>query len=455
VTICNFLAERVVLGTILAEPSAAFAVERLTDSDFSDPGHRMLFMALALQTEEGRIPSLTAVAPSIRDRQIHDRPALQVAMEFVREAVSLDELASNLQILKEYSGRRAMLEIASQMELTAKSPARSILTFNEGAAAELDRISTEMRYAKPSAYDASEWVDRSLEAIRSGVESRLINTGFADLNRQIGGWARGEVSIIAGRSSMGKTTALLSSLRQATMAGVTAIMFSLEMSGEAVAARMISDAVFNSQTPIPYTRILDRQIDEWDLERMARASAMLRQAAFRIDAQRGLSISDIAARARCYQDELDKCGKRLDVLAIDHIGFVRASGRYAGSRHLELGEISFALKELSERLDVAVVVLCQLNRDVEKREDKRPQLSDLRESGRLEEDADTVIFAFREAYYLARIQYDDEEEEARRVAELGRLENVIEFICAKRRNGPTFSKHMFTHMPSNAIRDRI
>ncbi len=173
----------------------------------------------------------------------------------------------------------------------------------------------------------------------------------------------------------------------------------------------------------------------------------------RVDDQSSLTLSDIGARARRYQDELERYGKRLDVICLDHLGFVRASGRYAGQRVNEIGEITGGLKELAKSLDVAVLLLCQLNRELEKRDDKRPQLSDLRDSGKIEEDADTVIFAYRAAYYLGRMQHDDDKKENERLAKLEIMERIVELIGLKTRNGPIFTRRLFADMGSNAIRD--
>lgn len=451
--IAHVHSERSVLGTILAEPKASFAVSDLAVEDFTEHANKIVFEAVAAVSSEGKIPSPAMVAPMLAAAICNAKPAMQYVMDLVRLATDLDQFQSHLQALREFSGRRTMVIISSQMAETAKDAKRPILPFNEDATAELNRISASIRNTRMTSFDLGELAEQKIAAIRSGEQTTLIKTGLTDLDREIGGWSRGELSIIAGRSSMGKTTVALSSLRQAAARGVSSIFFSLEMPGDKVAARMLSDTTFNSQTPVPYSKIIRHEVTEWDLTRLDAAAARLRELPMRIDSQRGLNVSEISVRARRYQDELERQGRRLDVICVDHIGFVKASQRYAGNRTYELGEISSGFKEMSERLDCAIILLCQLNREAEKREDKRPQLSDLRESGRIEEDADTVIFAYRRHYYLSKVQYQKEDDEQKRLAELDATENVIELLGLKTRNGPTFSRRFFADMASNVIRD--
>lgn len=451
--IANVYAERAVLGTILADPQAAFAVADLSAEDFTERANQTVFEAIAAAADDGKIPSAAIVAPALGGQTCNAKPALQYVLELVRLAVGIDEFHSHLRAVREFSGRRTMAQIATKMAGVASDAKQPILPFNEDVTAELNQISAGIRNARLTSFDLGDLAAKKIAAIRSGEQSNLIKTGLTDLDWEIGGWSRGELSIIAGRSSMGKTTVALSSLRQAAQKGVSSIFFSLEMPGDKVAARMLSDTTFNSQSPIHYSKIIRHEVSTWDLQRLDAAAERLRELPMRVDSQRGLNVNEISVRARRYQDELERQGRRLDVICVDHIGFVKASQRYAGNRTYELGEISAGFKELSERLDCAIILLCQLNREAEKREDKRPQLSDLRESGRIEEDADTVIFAYRRHYYLSKIEYKEDDKEQKRLADLEASENVIELLGLKTRNGPTFSRRFFADMASNVIRD--
>ncbi len=451
--IANHAAEQVVLGTLLADPRAGFIANSLTVDEFTVQLHRLLFEAIEARVQDGQAPSPAILAPQFAKDKIGDVPAPQYMLTLVRHAVSLDDLSHYVRSLREYSGRRAMVGISEEMGKTAKSLNSQILPFNEGVVATLGQISAGMKHGRQSSYMLADVAQQTVDRLRSGEKPNLVDTGLADLNLDIGGWTRGELTILAGRPSMGKTTVALSSLRQAARRGVTSLFFSMEMSRQALSDRMLSDAVFNSQTPVHYSNIIRGNVNRWDIDRLQEAQQSMVGHPMRIDDQSRLTVTEIGVRIRRYQDELERQGKRLDVVCLDHLGFIRASDRYAGQRVNEVGEISAAMKEMAKELDVAMILLCQLSREVERREDKRPQLSDLRDSGNLEQDADTVIFAFRKAYYLARTTYDKIDDENERIAELEVMERIIELLGLKTRNGPIFTRRLFADMGSNAVRD--
>src|SRR5262245_1787581 len=147
-------------------------------------------------------------------------------------------------------------------------------------------------------------------------------------------------------------------------------------------------------------------------------------------------------------------GRRLDLVIVDHLGKIRASNRYKGQKVHEITEISDALANLAKSEQVAVLALHQLNRAVEGRDNKRPELADLRDSGSLEQDADGVLFAYRAAYYLERMKFDDREDEEERIKKLEATRHAIEIAIAKHRNGPTSTVELYCNMPANALRDK-
>lgn len=163
-------------------------------------------------------------------------------------------------------------------------------------------------------------------------------------------------------------------------------------------------------------------------------------------------VSQIAARARKHQQALARKGKTLDLVLVDHLHLVQASDRYRGNATAELTETSGALKQLAKELNVPVVALAQLNRAVEGRDDKRPTLADLRQSGSIEQDADLVLMLYREAYYL-NARCSDPRDEGDRIARLMEVENQIEVIVTKNRNGPTCTVTLFCNIAANAFRN--
>lgn len=449
----NVEVEQIVLGSILMRPEATYAVDLLQIDDFSEDAHRLIFEMMEAKVAEGRMPTPVILAPHFQNDRVGEITIAQYLARIMPLAAPLEHVPDYIRTLKEYTGRRVMLALADQMSQTAKAINQSILEFNEEAVGALDAINADMRRGKKTSFSIGEITADHLARLKAGEKPNMIDTGLIDLNREIGGWPRGELTILAGRPSMGKTTVAASAMRQAAQKGVTSLFFSMEMAGDPVSARMLSDAVFNSQTPIHYKKILRGELQPWDFDRLDKAQERLADLPLRIDEQVGLTATEIGVRARRYQDELARTGRRLDVLFVDHLGFMRSSDRYSGNKVHETGEKTQSLKALAKSLDVAVVGLCQLNRGLEGRENKRPQLHDLRDSGNIEEDADTVLFAYREAYYLGRIQHSDPEEEQERLARLDATENIIEILGAKTRNGPVFVRKLFADMGSNAVRD--
>jgi replicative DNA helicase len=170
-------------------------------------------------------------------------------------------------------------------------------------------------------------------------------------------------------------------------------------------------------------------------------------------ARRVKAIAEIASRVRAQAQRFEREGVKLGLVVIDHLGFIKASDRYRGNRVHEVTEISAGLGQIAKEHDVALIVLSQLNRGTEGRENKRPSLSDLRDSGSLEQDADVVLFCYREAYYLERTKHDPgSQAELKRQTELEATRNTLEVIVAKNRMGPTGIVNLFCDMGCNAVR---
>jgi replicative DNA helicase len=451
----NHSAEEVVLGTLLADPKAVHFFDMLTTDDFDLPTHQMIFIAGAALAKEGRAPSPVVLAPQFcRDRMGSGTIADYLGYLAAKRFVSREHLSDYIRALKEMAGRRIMTTMAGQMSEIAGSPTAPIGPFLDDAVETLGEIRSTMRRQRVSSLSAGELAQTIIDRLRSGEAPRLVDTGLTTLNRHLGGWPRGELTILAGRPSMGKSSIALTCMRQAARRGVSSLLISLEMPGPDVTARMLSDAVFNKQTPIEYASIMRNKVSDWDVDRLAEVQKKLADLPIEIDDQRGIGMADISVRARRYHDRLLETGKRLDTLWVDHLGHIRPTGRYAGQKVQELGEITKGCMVLASELDCAVVLLCQLSRALESRDDKRPQLSDLRESGHIEEDANTVLFAYRESYYLERLgEFADHEKELARRDRIRELMNVLEILGLKTRNGPVFSAKFFADMGSNVVRD--
>jgi replicative DNA helicase len=269
-----------------------------------------------------------------------------------------------------------------------------------------------------------------------------ISTGLIDMDKKLGGLHKSDLLILAGRPSMGKTSLatniafnIARAYRRGTLPdgsegsveGGVVGFFSLEMSAEQLAARVLSEA-----SEVPSEQIRRGDMTEGEFRRFVDAAKTLESCPLFIDDTPALPISQLAARARRL-----KRTQGLDVLIVDYLQLVRGTGR-SENRVNEISEITMGLKAIAKELDIPVLALSQLSRQVEAREDKRPQLSDLRESGSIEQDADVVMFVFREEYYVEREKPGDDklEEMAAWQERMERLHGKAEVVIGKQRHGP-------------------
>ncbi|MBZ8119319.1 replicative DNA helicase [Roseovarius sp. LXJ103] len=269
-----------------------------------------------------------------------------------------------------------------------------------------------------------------------------VSTGLIDMDKKLGGLHKSDLLILAGRPSMGKTSLatnlafnIAKSYRRGTLPdgtegsveGGVVGFYSLEMSAEQLAARVLSEA-----SEVPSEQIRRGDLTEGEFRRFVDAAKQLESCPLYIDDTPALPISQLAARARRL-----KRTHGLDVLIVDYLQLVRGTGR-SENRVNEISEITMGLKAIAKELDIPVIALSQLSRQVENREDKRPQLSDLRESGSIEQDADVVMFVFREEYYAEREKPSDEklDEIAAWQERMERLHGKAEVIIGKQRHGP-------------------
>jgi replicative DNA helicase len=277
--------------------------------------------------------------------------------------------------------------------------------------------------------------------LRDGKLSGLAS-GLPDLDADMGGLQQSDLIVIAGRPGMGKT-ALATNIaynvakawrgersadgHMATLEGGIVGYFSLEMSAEQLATRIVAE-----QTGIPSNKIRRGLLNEGEFAKIKDAKSKLQKLPLYIDETGGSSIAQVAARARRLKRQ-----RGLDLLVIDYIQLLQGTKhRNRDNRVQEITEITSSLKALAKELNIPILALSQLSRQVEQREDKRPLLSDLRESGSIEQDADVVLFVFREAYYHALQKPDDDQKFSAWVARAEELHNRAEIIIAKHRHGP-------------------
>lgn len=276
--------------------------------------------------------------------------------------------------------------------------------------------------------------------------------GSIKLDRLIRGFQPSNLYILAARPGMGKTACGVSWAIEAAKKGHGIAYFSLEMSAQQLTDRALCHLSYSSGgRAMTYDRLGAGEVNDFEIARLNDAAKRLEEMAFAIEEKPALNLHQVRMTARAIAQRYQRKGFSLDIVVVDHIGLMRPMESQRGRRDLEMGEITAGLKGLAKELDCAVLALCQLNRGLEQRDNKRPTLSDLRDSGRIEEDADVVLFLYREAYYLSRIAHRTDEQKER----LEQVKDCLEVIGGKNRHGKTFDIELFADMGSNHIRDLI
>jgi replicative DNA helicase len=330
----------------------------------------------------------------------------------------------------------------------------------QSIAAEMEAISRAHLGGERSVVSISTAVDEALDSANNLLVNGFTEdgawAGSNDLHDVIGGFRPGRYYVIAGRPGMGKSTAALSLLRQSATRGHGVMIFSLEMTTQELTDMALCDTVFSSRHRVEYRDLRSRKIENLRLsgafKEMLDSREFLADCPISISDKPGQSIAEIRIAAMQYRKKLQAEGRDLKVICIDHLNLLKPDSRYAGNKVAETEQISGALKILAKELACAVVCLVQLNRGVEGREDKRPALSDLRWSGAIEQDADVVMFIYREAYYLQK-PLDDPADEIVREDKLRESKNKLEIIIAKHRGGPTPVLTLFCDMGCGVVRD--
>ena len=410
----NLEAERSVLGAILIQNDAYnLAAELLRPGDFYRDAHRRIFDKIIALAERGTGVDFVTLKDELDRAGELDTvggPAYVASLvDGVPRATNVEYYAK---IVKEKAVLRSLIAAANIILLDAYEADQDAADILDRAEHSIFQIAEgRVRAGFVSLYDIAQ---TSVEAIQKAHEEKKlitgVPTGFDDLDRLTSGLQRSDLIIIASRPSMGKTSLALNIAQHVgTKSGMTVGVFSLEMSREQLFLRMLSS---ESQIDGHNLRTGFLRTDDWG--RLTEALGVLGQAKIFIDDSPGIGVLEMRAKARRLAAE-----HGLHLLIVDYIQLMQGRGRF-DNRTQELGAISRALKGLAKELNIPVVVLSQLSRGPESRADHRPQLSDLRESGALEQDADVVALIYREDRYNPQAGND----------------SVAEIIIAKQRNGP-------------------
>ena len=447
----NIEAEQALIGAILVNNEAFYRVSDFLEAvHFHEPLHQQIYQLASDLIRAGKIATpitLKTFLPA--DIDIGGLNISQYLARLAAEATTVINAADYGRTIGDLSLRRNLIGIGEDMVNVAFeapvdfAPREQI----EDAERRLYELAETNRYGsgfQRFAQALTTAVDMAARAFQRDGKLSGLATGLKDLDSKMGGLQSSDLIIVAGRPGMGKT-ALATNIAynvahnyrgevqpdgsMLTVNGGIVGFFSLEMSAEQLATRIISE-----RTEVPSSTIRRGAISEGDFEKIKDISIELQNLPFYVDETGGLSIAQLAARARRLKRQ-----RGLDLLVIDYIQLLQGSQkRSSESRVQEVTEITTGLKALAKELNVPVMALSQLSRQVESRDDKRPQLSDLRESGSIEQDADVVLFVFREEYYLANKEPrpgTPEHEKWR--TEMDLAFGKAELIIGKQRHGPT------------------
>jgi replicative DNA helicase len=447
--------EGALLGALLVDNAVLHRLGRLNADSFFDGLHAQIFEAIRLEISKNRVATPVTLAPIFAGYP-EIVPGLSVKAYLGRlatQATSLANAPSYAESICDFARRRKLIDAARQLDAAARQMTVETPVATMAAVEVLNDVLAEGRQRKTrsSFYDAtSELIDGM---VNDDGGSRL-TTGITSLEKITGGWRRGQLALLAGRPSMGKSTVGVAMALASAKRDIGTAIFSLEMSRPEIAARMCSDLTWEPRDRIEYAAGLGGKLNDQQVYRWAQAAQSQCNLPLQIDDQAGLTIAEISARTKQISNEMARKGKTLGIVMVDHLGLVKASNRYSGNKVNETGEISAALKQLAKDHNVAVIALSQLSRGTEGRENKRPTLSDLRNSGDLEQDADLVMFTYRESYYLERMRHDPgTQKEMERQSLLEGTRNSLDILVAKNRNGPTDNITLFADMGCNVVRD--
>lgn len=453
----NVELEQAVLGALIMDNSVFQAVSSILKAEhFHEPIHSRVFEVASELIIAGKVASPLTLKTFLGD---HDLGGVTVPQYLARLAAASSGAGSvrdYAEFVRDLAARRSMISVASDLiekahDLPVSVSAASVIS---DATTELMAI-TSGEGAQDTLRDpgqsASLLIDRAIGMRDKTVADRGVTTGIPSLDKDTGGFQPGTLWIVGARPGMGKTVFATSTAIKSARSGVGSLIFSLEVPETQIMARILADLAYEPNRPLPFGAVI-RGIDlsDQDLHRLTLAQRELARLPIRIDVASRLTVAQIVMRVRGVKKRMAEHGIRLGVVFLDYLKMIQASDRYRGNRVYEVGEISGALKQLAKDEDLCVVLLAQLNRALEGRDDKRPSLADLRESGDLEADADVVNFIHREAYFIERSakfkQGDPDAYEALRMAQ-----NRMELVLGKNRAGEARTHHVWCDMGASSI----
>ncbi len=442
-------AEQTIIGSLLFNNEVYDHIAPIVKGEhFFDPVHKRIFDTIRAQIERNSFASpITTSTFLAGDEGFQELGGSSYLTHLAASVSSVIAAKDYAQLVYDMALRRGLMEIGndiaeSAQRITVDSPPSDHIAAAEQRLYTLSEQGHVDKGFQGFVVSTTDAIKQISAAYKRDGSLAGISTGLAKLDEKIGGLQKSDLVILAGRPSMGKT-ALATNIAfniarnyekgitedgtEGTIKGGIVGFFSLEMSSEQLAGRILSEA-----TEVQSYKLRSGNINELEFRRVIEAAKVLEKCPLYIDDTAALPINQLATRARRL-----KRTHGLDVLVVDYLQLVRPA-RANDSRVNEVSEITQGLKAIAKELNIPVIALSQLSRAVEQRDDKKPQLADLRESGSIEQDADIVMFVYRAAYYLGRLKPDenDGEKMAQWQIDMGKIETKAEVIIGKQRHGP-------------------
>ncbi len=461
----NYDAERALLGAILSNNKAFEQVESfLSKEDFAQPLNQKIFFYIKKVIDKGQIADLNTIKLFFEnDEDFKENGGISYLLKICEDSVSIINAGHYAKVIHDLSQRRQLINFGTNLVnnsymVSVEEDSNEII---EKAEQELYDLATfGIIETGPRAFDSvvSEAINYAEKAFKKDSEIVGLKTGLKDFDKKIGGLHNSDLIIVAGRPSMGKTAFatniafniskhLQKKVKENPNSKGKVLFYSLEMSSEQLATRILSE-----NSGVASEQIRTGNISKNDFTNLVKSSEELSNLALFIDDSPALSVSSIRTRARRLKRK-----EGLDLIIIDYLQLITSTSKNLNDNRVkEVSDITRGLKALAKELNVPVIALSQLSRKVEDREEKRPQLSDLRESGAIEQDADLVIFLYREEYYLARTEpTEGTEKHTTWVSKMDEVHNLAEAIIAKHRHGPISKVKLHFNPSSTKFSDFI
>lgn len=459
-------AEQALLGAALYDVEVFHLAADLSPDAFVEPFHARLWEQVARRASAGLGVDPTLLSPAFAaDAAFRELGGVRYLADLVDRAPPPRRAADYAAVIADLAARRALIDVGAEIAADAA---------DTSAGAALDVLaSAELRLAQIAASGASRAAWRSaatviadaIDAAQAATLEPTFPSGLAELDAMTGGFAPGELAVIAGRPGMGKSIAGLTIVKANARVGRGTLLVSLEMSGSALGLRLACDLAYDPEAVSyggfgenpTYDRARRNALspDQW--RKLRGAQQLAAKWPLLIDDRPGLTVAQIEACARRAFREWARRGIEPGPVVVDHMGIVRPEKGRGGNKVQETGDVSRGLAEMAKRLGVPVIALCQINRASEGREDRRPTLAELRWSGAIEEDARLVMFLHRPAYFLRPPEDPASETMAQRVereAKLADVRHKLLWIVAKQNSGPLGQIESFVDLGCSAIRDR-